>query len=56
MKLAVFTSVIVVCLLMFVIFFGCAENRINLVSSGVLTLEKQASGKVHIVWCDAYKN
>ncbi len=33
-----------------------AENRINLVDSGVLTLEKQASEKVHIAWCDAYKN
>ncbi len=57
MKLAVFPSVIGVGLLMLAIFFsGCAENWINLVDSGVITLEKQASGKVYIAWCDAYKN
>ncbi|MBC8468433.1 MAG: hypothetical protein H8D56_03085 [Planctomycetes bacterium] len=57
MKRAVFTSVIGVWLLMLAIFFsGCAENRINLVDNGLLTLEKQASGKVYIDWCDAYKD
>ena len=57
MKRAVFTSVIGVGLVMLAIFVpGCAKNRINLVDSGALTLEKQVSGKVYIAWCDAYKD
>jgi hypothetical protein len=57
MKRAVFDSVLGTVFVMLVIFLsGCADNRINLVDSGVLTLEKQASGKVYIAWCDAYKD
>ncbi len=57
MKRAVFDSVIGVGFVMLAIFLsGCAENRINLMDSGLLTLEKQASGKVYIAWCDAYKD
>ena len=49
MKRAVFASVIGAGLVMLAIFLhGCAEKRINLVDSGLLTLEKQASGKVYI--------
>jgi len=57
MKRAVFASVIGTVLVMLAMLLsGCANNRINLVDSSVLTLEKQASGKVYIAWCDAYKN
>jgi len=47
-------------LVMFVLSFGflagCATNRVDLVDSGVLTLEKQAAGKVYIAWSDAYED
>jgi len=57
MKRAFPTSVIGVGLVMLAIFIpGCAKNRINLVDSGALTLEKRASGKVYIAWCDAYED
>ena len=35
---------------------GCATNRGDLVDSGVLTLEKQATEKVYIAWSDAYED
>ena len=35
---------------------GCATNRVDLVATGVLTLEEQTSGKVYIPWSDAYKD
>ena len=35
---------------------GCATNRVDLVDSGVLTLEKQAAEKVYIAWSDAYED
>jgi hypothetical protein len=34
---------------------GCAANRVDLVDSGFLTLEKQATGKVYVAWSDAYE-
>ena len=34
---------------------SCTTNRVDLVKSGVLTLEKQAAGKVYIAWSDAYE-
>ncbi len=34
---------------------GCATSRVDLVKSSVLTLEKQAAGKVYIAWSDAYE-
>jgi hypothetical protein len=56
-KRTIFATVIGTSLIMLVMFFsGCADNRVNLVDSGKLTLEQQASGKVYIAWCDAYKN
>ena len=39
--------------LLTVILAGCAANRENLVKSGRLTLQKQATGKVDIAWCKA---
>ena len=33
---------------------GCTANRVDLVDSGFLTLEKQAAGKVYVAWSDAY--
>lgn len=56
MKRTIFTSVTAVLIMLVMFSSGCADNRINLVDDGVLTLEKQASGKVYIAWCDAYKN
>jgi hypothetical protein len=41
---------------LFVAISGCADNRVDLVDSGLLSLEKQAAGKVYIAWGDAYKN
>lgn len=35
---------------------GCAANRVDLVDSGLLTLEKRAIGKVYIAWSDAYEH
>lgn len=35
---------------------GCAANRVDLVDSGVVTIEKQASGKVYIAWANAYED
>ncbi len=34
---------------------GCAADRIDLVNTGMLTLEKQATGKVYFAWCGAYE-
>ena len=39
--------------LLTVIVAGCAANRENLVKSGRVTLQKQATGKVDIAWCKA---
>jgi hypothetical protein len=35
---------------------GCTGNRVDLVGSNVLTIEKYSSGKVYIPWCEAYKD
>jgi len=35
---------------------GGAANRVDLVDSGFLTLEKHATGKVYIAWSDAYEH
>ena len=35
---------------------GCTTNRVDLVATGVLTLEEQTSGKVYIPWSDAYED
>ena len=34
---------------------GCAINRVDLVDSGVLTLEQQSMGKVYIAWSGVYE-
>jgi hypothetical protein len=47
--------ILVIFVLTFGFLTGCATNRIDLVDSGVLTLEKQATGKVYIAWSDAYE-
>ena len=56
MRRTIFSSVLAVLVILTMFFSGCADNRISLVDNGVLTLEKQASGKVYIAWCNAYKN
>ncbi len=38
------------------VFSGCAANRVDLVDSGFLTLEKHATGKVYVAWSDAYEH
>jgi len=35
-------------------FMGCAANRVDLVDTGALKLEKQQEGKVYIAWSSAY--
>lgn len=35
---------------------GCAASRVDLVDSGVVTIEKQASGKVYVAWANAYED
>lgn len=39
-----------------IVISGCVTNRISLVDSDVLTLEKKAAGKVYIAWSDAYED
>ena len=34
---------------------GCTADRVDLVDTGLLALEKQAIGKVYIAWSNAYK-
>ncbi len=34
---------------------GCATGRVNLVDAGVVTLEKQAAGKVYVAWSSAHE-
>ncbi|MHC4356924.1 MAG: hypothetical protein ACYS0H_29850, partial [Planctomycetota bacterium] len=34
---------------------GCAADRIDLVETGVLSLEKQAAGKVYIAWSSVFE-
>lgn len=53
-RLAVVTAALSFGLLVSV-FSGCAANRVYLVDSGFLTLEKQATGKVYVAWSDAYE-
>ncbi|MHC4159692.1 MAG: hypothetical protein ACYSSO_11520 [Planctomycetota bacterium] len=48
--------ILVIFVLSFGFLNGCATNRVDLVDSGVLTLEKQETGKVYIVWSDAYED
>jgi len=35
---------------------GCATDRVDLVDSGVLTLEQHSTGKVFIAWSSAYED
>lgn len=35
---------------------GCGANRVDLVDSGSLNLEKEAFGKVYIAWSDVYED
>ena len=53
-RLSVVTAALSLGLLVSVI-SGCAANRVDLVDSGFLTLEKQAAGKVYVAWSDAYE-
>ena len=39
-----------------IVISGCATNRIDLVDSGVLSLEQHTMGKVYIAWSDAYED
>ncbi len=38
-----------------IIISGCVANRVNLVDSGVLSLEQHRTGKVYIAWSGAYE-
>lgn len=42
-------------ILVLVVISGCTAGRTNLVKSGTLNLEQQATGKVYIAWSDAYE-
>ena len=39
-----------------VIISGCAANRVDLVDTGAVTIEKQASAKVYVAWANAYED
>ena len=39
-----------------IVISGCATDRVDLVDSGVLSLEQHTTGKVYIVWSDAYED
>jgi len=38
-----------------IIISGCATNRIDLVDTGMLSLEQHNTGKVYIAWSGAYE-
>jgi len=39
-----------------IIISGCATDRVDLVDTGVLSLEQHTTGKVYIAWSDAYED
>ena len=39
-----------------VIISGCTANRVDLVDTGAVTIEKQASEKVYVAWANAYED
>ena len=54
-KFAVITATLAFNVLAAVI-SGCAANRVDIVDSGLLSLEQHATGKVYIAWSSAYKD
>ena len=39
-----------------IVISGCATDRVDLVDTGVLSLEQHTTGKVYIAWSDAYED
>ena len=39
-----------------VVISGCATDRVDLVDTGVLSLEQHTTGKIYIAWSDAYED
>ncbi len=39
-----------------VLISGCTANRVDLVDTGVLNLEQHTTGKIYIIWSDAYED
>ncbi|MCP4263149.1 MAG: hypothetical protein GY774_37415 [Planctomycetes bacterium] len=39
-----------------VLISGCTANRVDLVDTGVLSLEQHTTGKIYIIWSDAYED
>ena len=35
---------------------GCSASRVDLVDSGVLTIQQRQTGKVYVAWSDAYED
>ncbi len=42
--------------LLTIVISGCAMDRVDLVDSGVLSLENHTTGKIYIAWSDAYED
>jgi len=42
--------------LLAIVISGCATDRVDLVDTGVLSLEQHTTGKVYIAWSDAYED
>ncbi|HIJ51650.1 MAG TPA: hypothetical protein HPP66_00670 [Planctomycetes bacterium] len=57
MKKELISSVVGIALVCSVVFLaGCGANRVDLIDSGSLNLEKKASGKVYVAWSDVYED
>ena len=54
-KVLKLAAVMVLGMLVFVI-SGCVTDRVDLVDSGLLSLERHTTGKVYIAWSDAYED
>ncbi|MHC4639805.1 MAG: hypothetical protein ACYTBP_09525 [Planctomycetota bacterium] len=54
-KMLKLVVVMILAILLFII-PGCAANRVDLVDTGVLSLEQHTTGKVYITWADIYED
>jgi len=57
MRKELISSAVGIALVLSVVFLaGCGANRVDLIDSGSLNLEKETSGKVYIAWSDVYED
>ena len=57
MEKKVLKSVAIIVLgMLTVVISGCATDRVDLVDTGMLSLEQHTTGKIYIAWSDAYED